>query len=338
MLKDLANLIRDTAPLIKLSSIDVRPSAIYLALSSMNPTGSVKDVMAWYMLTEAEKRGDLKRGDTILEVTTGNTGIAFAMLSAVHGYRFVAIMPEHMSIERRQIMKAYGAEVVLTPKEEDIPGALRKYQELKEKLAPKVWLPDQFGNEDNLTAHYLTTGQNIVQQLPGPVDYFAAGCGTGGTLLGVAKRLREHCPQCRIVAIEPEESAVLSGGSPHIHGIQGIGEGFVPALLQRHRDLIDEIAVVSTPVAEEHSRRLARQCGIFAGVSAGANLAVALELARRQPGSRIVTIIPDRGERYLNQGLFGCSASACADMCNGSVKLSCDAAERAEERILKEVH
>jgi cysteine synthase A len=251
----------------------------------------------------------------ILEATTGNTGIAFAMQAAMLGYRFVAVMPEHMSVERRQMMRAFGAEVILTPKQEDMAGAIRRYHELISQFAPHVWLPDQFGNEDNRDSHRVTTGEEIVSQIAGPIDFFVAGVGTGGTFLGVADRLRETHPECRMVAVEPQESAVLSGSEPDLHGIQGIGEGFVPPLIENHRGEIDEVAVVSTGEAEEQTRVLVRREGILGGVSAGANVAVALRYAHAHPGCTVATIIPDRGERYLNQGLFGCSASDCASHC-----------------------
>jgi cysteine synthase A len=267
--------------------------------------------MAWYMLTEAEKRGEVHPGMTILELTTGNTGIAFSMLAAAAGYRFIAVMPEHMSLERRQMMRALGAGVVLTPKAEDMPGAKRRYEELRRELGTDVWLPDQFGNEDNPRAHYTYTGESLVRQLKEPVDFFVAGMGTGGTFVGVAQRLRETFPACRMVGVEPLESAVLSGGQAALHGIQGIGEGFVPEIIRRHRAEIDEIATVPTAEAEETARQLALRCGLLAGVSAGANAAVAMRLARQHPGCRVLTLIPDRGERYLNQGLFGCSSADC---------------------------
>ncbi len=305
MFRSLQVLMRQTTPLVELAGLNPGRSSILAGLACLNPSGSVKDVMAWYMLTEAEKRGDARPGMTILELTTGNTGIAFSMLAAAGGYRFIAVMPEHMSLERRQMMKALGAEVVLTPKEEDMPGARRRYEELKRDLGPDVWLPDQFGNEDNARAHYLYTGDSLVRQLKAPVDFFVAGVGTGGTFVGVAQRLRDAYPACRMVAVEPAESAVLSGGRPSLHGIQGIGEGFVPEILQRHRSEIDEVATVTTAEAEDMARRLALQCGLLAGVSAGANATVALRLARKHPGCRVLTLIPDRGERYLSHGLFG---------------------------------
>ncbi|MCK5805325.1 MAG: cysteine synthase family protein [Lentisphaeria bacterium] len=312
VLDDFSVLMKQSTPVMRLRGFDVGESVVYVGLACLNPSGSVKDVMAWHMLRKARERGAIKSGDTILEVTTGNTGIAFAMLSALCGYKFVAVMPEHMSVERRQIMRAYGADVVLTPKEEDIPGALRRYRELAEELAPNVWLPDQFANEDNVEAHYLTTGENLARSLPERIDVFVAGVGTGGTFLGVSRRLREFWPECLGVVVEPAESAVLSGGEANLHGIQGIGEGFVPDLIKNNRDEIGEVAVVSTAEAEETARTLALKSGFFAGVSSGANIAAAVRYAKARPGCRVVTLIPDRGERYLNQGLFCCRPEDCA--------------------------
>lgn len=311
MVKDFSNLMRRSTPVVRLAGMDCGDSEILLGLACMNPTGSVKDVMAWFMMKEAAKKGLLKPGDAILEMTTGNTGIAFSMLAAAHGYRFIAVMPEHMSVERRQMMRAFGAQVVLTPAKEDMAGAKRRYEELKGALAPDVWLPDQFGNEDNVRAHYLFTGENLVRQLDRPIDCFVAGMGTGGTLVGVARRLREAYPGCRVVGIEPDESAVLNGNAPGPHGIQGIGEGFVPDIIRRHRERIDQVMTVSTADAEAQTRELALKCGVFGGVSAGANVMAARRIAAAQPGTRVLTLIPDRGERYLNQGLFGCSPRDC---------------------------
>ena len=318
MLREFAVLMEQSTPVIRLTGFDVGDAVIYAGMPNLNPSGSVKDVMAFHMLRRAEERGEIKPGDTILEVTTGNTGIAFSMLASLCGYHFVAVMPEHMSIERRQIMKAYGAEVVLTPKEADIPGAIARYEELKQELAPNLWLPNQFDNEDNVDSHYHTTGNNLMRALPESADFFIAGVGTGGTFLGVSKRLREEFPNCHMIAVEPAESAVLSGGKPALHGIQGIGEGFVPGLIKRHRDEIDQVETITTAEAEETARRLAFRSGIFAGISSGANVAVALRIARQNPGARVVTLIPDRGERYLNQGLFGCTPSDCEARCGHS--------------------
>jgi cysteine synthase A len=320
MLREFAILMEQSTPVIRLSGFDTGESVIYAGLPSLNPSGSVKDVMAFHMLRRAEERGEIKPGHTILEVTTGNTGIAFSMLASLCGYRFVAVMPEHMSIERRQIMKAYGAEVVLTPKEADMPGAIARYEELKRELAPNVWLPSQFANEDNVDAHYHTTGNNLLRSLPESVDFFVAGVGTGGTFLGVSKRLREEFPHCRMVAVEPAESAVLTGGKPNLHGIQGIGEGFIPELIERHRSEIDQVETVATAEAEEAARALALRSGIFAGISSGANVTVAQRLARQNPGTKVATLIPDRGERYLNQGLFGCASRDCETHCQHALR------------------
>lgn len=311
MIRGLGTLMRQTTPVVELGGLRPGKSRVLAGLACLNPSGSVKDVMAWYMLTEAEARGEIRPGMTILEVTTGNTGIAFSMLAAAGGYRFTAVMPEHMSVERRQMMRAFGAEVVLTPRDEDMPGAKRRYEELKRELGANAWLPDQFGNEDNVNAHYAYTGASMVREVHGQVDFFVAGMGTGGTFVGVARRLRERFPSCRMVGVEPAESAVLSGGPVGPHGIQGIGEGFVPEIIRRHRAEIDEVACVETAEAEAQARALALRCGLLAGVSAGANVAVALRLAGQHPGCTVLTLIPDRGERYLNQGLFGCSAADC---------------------------
>ncbi|MBN2450571.1 MAG: cysteine synthase family protein [Lentisphaeria bacterium] len=311
MIEDFSALMKRTCPVVRLAGMQTEPSLIYAGLACLNPSGSIKDVMAWYMLSEAEKRGELRPGDTILEITTGNTGIAFSMLAAARGYRFTAVMPAHMSIERRQMMRAFGAEVILTPAEEDMPGALRRYEELRRELAPRVWLPNQFANEDNIRAHYQYTGTSLARQVPEALDFFVAGMGTGGTFLGVARRLRESHPTCRMVGIEPAESSVLNGGKAGPHGIQGIGEGFIPEIIARSRDELDDVAVIGTAEAEDCARLLAARCGILAGVSAGANVGVALRLAREKPGCRVLTLIPDRGERYLHQGLFGCSATDC---------------------------
>lgn len=311
MIRSLGPLMQQTTPVVELGGLRPAPSRVLAGLACLNPSGSVKDVMAWYMLTQAERRGEARPGMTILEMTTGNTGIAFSMLAAAAGYRFTAVMPEHMSLERRQMMRAFGAEVVLTPAAEDMAGALRRYEELKADLGERAWLPDQFGNEDNVRAHYAYTGESLARQVSGPVDFFVAGMGTGGTFIGVSQRLRERFPGCRMIGIEPAESAVLTGGAVGPHGIQGIGEGFVTEIIRRHRAEIDAVVTVATAEAEAQARELALQCGLLAGVSAGANVAVAMRLARQHPGCTVLTLIPDRGERYLNQGLFGCSAADC---------------------------
>jgi cysteine synthase A len=275
----------------------IKVLGIYAKLETTNPSGSIKDRMAAYMVKKAEKKGLLKKGSRIIEATTGNTGIAFAMISAVKGYRFTAVMPEHMSVERRKMMEAFGASIVLTPEKEDMPGAIRKYNELVAKH-PDAWLPRQFENTDNIEAHEKGTGQEIIRDMGGKVDAFVAGFGTGGTLLGVAKALKKANPSVRIVGVEPAESAVMTGGAPGPHGIQGIGEGFVPKIVQDNRALIDGFMSVGTRDAIEMSRKLAAEHGILVGVSSGANMLAALKLKKKY--ERVVTVLPDRGERYLS--------------------------------------
>jgi cysteine synthase len=308
-MKTLSMMIGNTR-VVELSHIGNGRGPIFLKMSLLNPSGSVKDVMAAYMLDQAERKKRIRPGGKILEVTTGNTGISFAMLSSVKGYEFIAVMPEHMSIERRQMMRAFGARLVLTPRDQDMPGALRRYGELKETY-PDAWLPDQFENRDNIDAHRLFTGVEIVRQVPRPVDFFVAGAGTGGTVIGAAFAIRERYPACRVVVVEPQESAVLSGGRPGLHGIQGIGEGFTPRILADNRGMIDQVIAVSTSAAMEMCRRLAQQEGILAGPSTGANLHACLQLLKDNPDACVVTLAPDRGERYLHLGLYGCSAQKC---------------------------
>lgn len=286
-------------PIVRLRRIHDHGAAVFVKLDMLNPTGSIKDVMAAYMVEMACSRGELRPGGTILEATSGNTGISFAMIAAISGYRFIATMPEHMSVERVRMMEAFGAEVVLTPAELDMAGAIEKRQQLLEEI-PDAWCPDQFSNPDNTEAHCRITGAEILRQITGRIDAFVAGVGTGGTLLGVARALRAANPMVRIVAVEPVESPALTKGGPcALHGIQGIGEGFVPGLVDLSS--IDAIELVSTEEAVEMSRRLALEEGLFAGVSSGANVVAALrEAGRLGRGATVVTVLPDRGERYLS--------------------------------------
>jgi cysteine synthase len=277
-------------PLVSLEGVLVK-------LEMCNPTGSVKDRMAWHMARKAEARGELKPGATILEATSGNTGIAFAMIAARKGCRFIAVMPESMSVERRRLMQAFGAELVLTPAKDDMVGALARYDDLVRRT-PGAWLPRQFENPDNPAAHREGLGREILAQAGGRVDAFVAGVGTGGTLVGVAQALKAADPKVRIVAVEPAESAVLSGGPPGLHRIQGIGEGFVPRLVQEHRSLIDEVIAVRGEDAIAESRRLAKAHGLLAGISSGANL-LAAKRVRERLGT-VVTLLCDGGERYLS--------------------------------------
>ena len=265
---------------------------IHIKLETHNLTGSVKDRMATFIIDEAEKRGELKPGQQILEVTSGNTGIALAAIAAQRGYKFTAVMPESMSLMRRQMMLSFGANLVLTPAKEDIAGTIKKYNELV-AANPAAYLPKQFENPDNIRAHELGLGREILAEVP-QIDAFVAGAGTGGTIIGVARALPSST---KIIVVEPAESAVLSGGQPGLHGIQGIGEGFVPHILQENRHLIDEVIIIRTKEAIAASQELAKKHGLFVGISSGANFLAAQQLKNRF--NNIVTVSPDRGERYF---------------------------------------
>lgn len=287
--KDALSLIGNT-PLVKIGKI-------YAKLETTNPTGSIKDRMVCHMVKKAEERGELKRGSEIIEVTSGNTGIALAMVSAVRGYKFTAIMPANMSQERVRMMKAFGADVIITPADEDIPGAMKKYEEMKKKN-PESWFPNQFESTDNVEAHETGLGKEIVEYFSGKVDAFVAGTGTGGTLIGVAKALKKANPNVKIFAVEPSESAVIKGEPAGIHRIQGIGEGFVPKIIQDNISMIDGIIKVSSDDAIRMTRKLAREYGMLVGISSGANVIAANELAKKY--KTVVTVMCDRGERYLS--------------------------------------
>jgi len=281
----------------------VRVGEIFAKLETVNPTGSVKDRMAWYMVKKAEERKELKPGSKIIEVTSGNTGISFAMISAIRGYKFIAVMPKSMSIERREIMKAFGAEIVLTPTKEDMAGAVERYKKII-KRNPDAWLPRQFENPENISAHREGLGKEIIEQTKGKIDAFIAGVGTGGTLIGVAQALERVNSKIKIVAVEPKESAVLSGKKPGIHQIQGIGEGFIPKLVKENMDLIDEVITVGNQEARNTTRRIARDYGFLVGISSGANILVAKRIKQKYGFKNVVTVLPDRGERYLSEKLF----------------------------------
>lgn len=289
-------------PVVELCHTNHTGCRILAKMENFNPSGSIKDVMALYMIVKAEDNGEIKEGDKIMEVTTGNTGIAFAMISALKGYEFTAVMPENMSVERRKIMEALGAQIVLTPASEDMKGAIKRYEKLIE-ANPDAWLPDQFGNVDNVEAHREITGRSILEQVKDRIDAFVAGVGTGGTLMGVAQALKEVNPDVKIAAVEPSESAVMSGKEPKQHEIQGIGEGFIPGLICI--DMIDEVIAVKSQDAKDLMKRLAREEGLFVGISSGANVLAALELGEKiGPGKTIVTVLPDSGERYLSMNIF----------------------------------
>jgi cysteine synthase A len=272
-------------------------------LEFFNPGGSVKDRIGLSMIEAAEREGLIKEDTIIVEPTSGNTGIALAMVSAAKGYRCVLVMPETMSAERRALLKALGAELILTPGEEGMPGAIRKAEEMA-AADKRCWIPQQFSNPANPAAHAAGTALEIWEDTDGAVDFFVAGVGSGGTITGVARILKQKKPSVQIVAVEPASSAVLSGGGPGTHQIQGIGAGFIPPVLQR--ELIDEVIPVSDAAAFEMARRLAEEEGILAGISAGAACRAALQLARR-PEHRdklIVVLFPDLADRYLSTALF----------------------------------
>ena len=272
-------------------------------LEFFNPGGSVKDRIGLSMIEAAEREGLIKEDTIIVEPTSGNTGIALAMVSAAKGYRCVLVMPETMRAERRALLKALGAELILTPGEEGMPGAIRKAEEMA-AADKRCWIPQQFSNPANPAAHEASTALEIWEDTDGAVDIFVAGVGSGGTITGVARILKQKKPSVQIVAVEPASSAVLSGGGPGTHQIQGIGAGFIPPVLQR--ELIDEVIPVSDAAAFEMARRLAEEEGILAGISAGAACRAALQLARR-PEHRdklIVVLFPDLADRYLSTALF----------------------------------
>ena len=289
--------------LVRLGRITEADSAsIYAKIEATNPGGSVKDRIALAMIEAAEHDGRIKPGDTIIEPTSGNTGIGLALVCAVKGYRLVLTMPETMSLERRRLLLAYGAELVLTPGNQGMKGAVQQAEEMAEKNG---WLlPQQFKNPANPEIHRRTTGPEIIRAMQGrSIDGFVAGVGTGGTITGTGEALRSHNPAIHIAAVEPAGSAVLSGGMPGPHRIQGIGAGFIPEVLDS--SVYDEVIAVHDEEAFACSRRLAREEGLLCGISCGAALAGALRVASRLgTGRNVVVILPDSGERYLSTGLF----------------------------------
>jgi cysteine synthase A len=291
-------------PLVKLNRLALSTGAnVYVKLESMNPGGSVKDRLALAMITAAEDNNMIDKNTTIIEPTSGNTGIGLAMLCAIRGYKLIIVMPESVSTERRSILKAYGAELYLTPAEKGMKGSIAKAKELASKQE-KAFIPMQFENEANAAFHKATTGPEIWEDTNGEVDIFVAGAGTGGTITGVGEFLHSVKPESKMVVVEPTDSAVISGREPGAHKIQGIGAGFIPKVLKI--DVIDEIFTVGNDEAFEYARRLAIEEGIFSGISAGANVYAAIELAKRpeNKGKTIVTIICDTGERYLSTPLY----------------------------------
>lgn len=295
-----AELVGET-PIVKLNRlVDEDSAEVYLKLEYFNPGSSVKDRIGLAMIEAAEEQGTIKPGDTIVEPTSGNTGIGLAMVAAAKGYKAVFVMPETMSLERRNLLRAYGAELVLTPGPEGMKGAIAKAEELvKEK---GYFLPQQFNNPANPEVHKRTTGKEIAEQMD-QLDAFVAGIGTGGTITGAGSVLREKFPNIKIYAVEPKDSPVLSGGKPGPHKLQGLGAGFVPKVL--NTDVYDEIVQVGTEDAFEYARRAGREEGILGGISSGAAIYAAVQVAKNLgKGKKVVAIIPDNGERYLSTPLY----------------------------------
>lgn len=289
-------------PLAEISLLNPGPGRVWAKLEMFNPY-SVKDRPALYMLNAAEKEGRLAPGGTIVEPTSGNTGIALAFLAAIRGYRIILTMPESMSAERVKLLKALGAQIVLTPKAEGMKGSVAAALKILDDT-PGSFMPGQFDNPNNALAHEKTTGPEIWEDLNGEVDAFVAGVGTGGTITGVGHFLKQQKPNVKIIAVEPADSPILSGGKPGPHGIQGIGANFIPGVLDR--SVIDEVIPVQTQDAIQTARKLASLQGILPGISGGAALWAALQVAARpeNAGKNIVTLLPDGGERYLSTGLF----------------------------------
>lgn len=298
---EVSRLIGET-PIVKLNRYVEEDSAdIYVKLEYFNPGSSVKDRIALAMIEAAEEAGDLKAGDTIVEPTSGNTGIGLAMVAAAKGYRLIVVMPDTMSMERRNLLRAYGAELYLTPGAEGMKGAIQKAEQLVEEHG--YFLPQQFDNAANPAVHERTTGPEIIKQMNDGLDGFVSGIGTGGTITGAGKVLREHYPNIKIVAVEPKASPVLSGGTPGPHKIQGIGAGFVPEVLDTK--IYDDIYQIENEDAFEASRAVAKQEGILGGISSGAAIAAARQLARKLgKGKKVLAILPDNGERYLSTALY----------------------------------
>ena len=290
-------------PLVKLNNMIADDKAdVVLKLESFNPGGSIKDRIALNMIEEAEEAGKLKSGGTIIEPTSGNTGIGLSLVGRAKGYNVVLTMPESMSVERRKILKAYGAELVLTPGDGGMPGAIDKAKELAEENED-YFMPQQFDNQANPDVHRKTTAQEILKDTEGKIDAFVAGVGTGGTITGTGEVLKEEVDEIEIVAVEPTDSAVISGDQPGPHKIQGIGAGFIPEVLEV--DLLDEVIQIDNQQAMDTARDLASQEGILSGISAGAAVAAAIKVAERlDEDQRVVVIAPDTGERYLSTPLF----------------------------------
>lgn len=289
-------------PVVKLNRLVDEDSAdVYLKLEYMNPGSSVKDRIALAMIEDAEAKGALKAGDTLIEPTSGNTGIGLAMVAAAKGINAILVMPDTMSQERRNLLRAYGAELVLTPGAEGMKGAIKKAEELAEEHG--YFMPQQFSNEANAEIHRRTTGKEILEQFDGELDAFIAGVGTGGTITGAGEVLKEAIPSIQLYAVEPTDSPVLSGGKPGPHKIQGIGAGFVPSIL--NTEIYDGIIQVKNEDAFELARKAAKEEGILGGISSGAAIYAALQTAKKLgKGKKVLAIIPSNGERYLSTPLY----------------------------------
>ena len=293
-------------PLMELTHIEKEynlAAKILVKLEYFNPAGSVKDRIAKQMIEEAEAAGTIKPGSVIVEPTSGNTGIGLSMIAQTKGYKSIIVMPESMSIERRKLMKAYGAELVLTPAAEGMKGAIAKAKEIVENT-PNAWTPGQFTNQANVHAHYKTTGPEIWQDTNGNVDILIAGVGTGGTITGTGTYLKEQNPHLEVIAVEPSDSPVLAGGKPGAHKIQGIGAGFVPDVL--NQNIYNRIVHVTNEDAIENGKLISKKEGVLVGISSGAAIWAAIQEAKREEnsGKTIVAILPDSGDRYLSTALF----------------------------------
>jgi cysteine synthase A len=276
---------------------------VWIKLEKTNPGASIKDRIALSMIEDAEQKGILKKDSVIIEPTSGNTGIGLALVAAVKGYKLILVMPESMSVERRKLMSSYGAEFVLTPREKGMKGAIERAQELAAST-PNAWIPQQFDNEANTDVHRRTTAQEIINDFSDGLDYVVTGVGTGGHITAIAQIVKQKFPELKVIAVEPELSAVLSGGAPGSHPLQGLGAGFIPSIMDTK--LLDGVITVSKEEAFEYAQRLAKEEGILAGISTGAAVAaVAKKLADLPEGSKILTFNYDTGERYLSiEGLF----------------------------------
>ncbi|MFB3788889.1 MAG: cysteine synthase A [bacterium] len=299
---NIIELIGDT-PIVRLNKlVNSEAATVWAKLESQNPAGCVKERIGMSMIEAAEREGLLSPGGIIIEPTSGNTGIGLAMVAAVKGYRCILIMPETMSLERRKILQAFGAELILTEGSKGMRGAIEKAEQLVKEYNG-AFVPQQFNNPANVEIHYQTTGPEIWEQTEGRIDMLVCGVGTGGTITGAGRYLREKKPDIKLVAVEPEHSPVMSGGSPGPHKIQGLGAGFIPKIMDM--SLVDEVMTVNNDQAMETARRLCREEGIFAGISGGAACYCAVQQAQKLgPGKDLVVVLPDTGERYLSTELF----------------------------------